>query len=168
MLPLGALRGTPLCACSLPCGTHWADVGEGPAPEGARSPHGGCCCAGGEYDLKLGTSERGERTPAAQLALPPFHHLLLVFGGPEGLERCLANDALGGWHADPAELFHRYLNTCFDQGSRCGGVLVVGWMTVNHGNYVCCSEITFCNEGGTGLSVNGAASLLRLINADKT
>lgn len=44
--------------------------------------------------------------------------MLLVFGGPEGLERCLQNDPLGGWHADPAELFDRYLNTCFQQGSR--------------------------------------------------
>ncbi|GAB4822595.1 hypothetical protein N2152v2_009641 [Parachlorella kessleri] len=76
------------------------------------------CPFPGGYDLKVGTSERGERTPSCSLQLPPFRHLLVVFGGPEGLEHCLQHDPLGGWHADPAELFDRYLNTCFDQGSR--------------------------------------------------
>ncbi|EFN50592.1 hypothetical protein CHLNCDRAFT_135058 [Chlorella variabilis] len=51
----------------------------------------------GGYSLTVGTSERGERTPACQLDLGAFRHLLVVFGGPQGLE---------------------YLNTCFDQGSR--------------------------------------------------
>lgn len=66
----------------------------------------------------MGTSERGERVAACELQLGPFRHLLLAFGGPEGLEACLAQDPLGGWHADPRELFDRYINTCFDQGSR--------------------------------------------------
>jgi methyltransferase len=68
------------------------------------------CPFDGGYDLTIGTSERGDVGSAA-LGLPRFSHALVVFGGPEGLERCLG----GG---DPRGLFHRYLNTCERQGSR--------------------------------------------------
>eukprot|EP00887_Chlorella_sp_A99_P003984 scaffold11.g3984.t1 len=77
-----------------------------------------CPFSGGGYDLTLGTSERGERTPARDLRLPRFRRLLLVLGGPDGLEAALQADPWATRHAAPAELFGRYLNTCFDQGSR--------------------------------------------------
>lgn len=72
----------------------------------------------GGYSLTVGTSERGERTPACQLDLGAFRHLLVVFGGPQGLEYALQHDELANKHGCPSELFDRYLNTCFDQGSR--------------------------------------------------
>lgn len=79
----------------------------------------GCPFPGGEYDLKLGTSEHGERTPIAKLEFPKYKHCLIAFGGPQGLEAALKTDAiLSGRHESPAELTDRYLNTCFDQGSR--------------------------------------------------
>lgn len=78
----------------------------------------GECPFPGGYDLTVGTSERGERSPACQLRLGGFRHLLIVFGGPQGLEYALQTDGLTGQHSCPSELFGRYLNTCFDQGSR--------------------------------------------------
>lgn len=77
----------------------------------------GCPFPGG-YDLTVGTSERGEQTPSCQLRFPAFNHALIVFGGPQGLEYCLQNDAWRGRHAEPSTLFQRYVNTCHDQGSR--------------------------------------------------
>ena len=53
-------------------------------------------------------------------ALPRFDHLLVVFGGVEGLEPAVAaeeNLAAAGVH-DPASLFDHYLNLCPRQGSR--------------------------------------------------
>ncbi|KAF8058136.1 Spo [Scenedesmus sp. PABB004] len=71
----------------------------------------------GGYDLKLGTSERGQAVPPGHLALPRFRHALVAFGGPEGLEAAAAADrALGG--RDAPELFDLWLNTCPAQGSR--------------------------------------------------
>lgn len=77
----------------------------------------GCPFLGG-YDLTVGTSEHGEQTPSSSLRLPKFEHLLVVFGGPTGLEPVLASDPYGKQHASPGQLFDRYINTCFDQGSR--------------------------------------------------
>ena len=49
-----------------------------------------------EYDFKLGTSERGEKhrdwAAPAPKGLPRFQHLLVAFGGPEGLERAVEQD----------------------------------------------------------------------------
>jgi predicted SPOUT superfamily RNA methylase MTH1 len=44
----------------------------------------------------------------------------VAFGGPEGLERCAANDKRLSKKAEPpaAGLFDAYLNTCPGQGSR--------------------------------------------------
>ena len=72
----------------------------------------------GGYDLTVGTSEHGEQTPSSSLHLPKFEHLLVVFGGPTGLEPVLASDPYGKQHASPGQLFDRYVYTCFDQGSR--------------------------------------------------
>ncbi|CAL5221849.1 g4109 [Coccomyxa viridis] len=47
----------------------------------------------GGYDLKIGTSERGEKQSAAQLKLPEHEHALIAFGGPLGLEDCYERDS---------------------------------------------------------------------------
>lgn len=72
----------------------------------------------GGYDLKIGTSERGEETPSCELCFPSYNHALIVLGGPQGLEYCLMNDYLHSEHSEPSTLFDRYLNVCFNQGSR--------------------------------------------------
>lgn len=53
-------------------------------------------------------AERGERTPQCELDLGPFRHLLVVFGGPQGLEYALQHDELARQHASPSELFDRW------------------------------------------------------------
>ena len=75
------------------------------------------CPYEGGYDFTLGTSEHG--TPVDSTALPSFQHLLLVFGGVEGLEPAIAADEeLSACGADPSSIFDRYLNLCPVQGSR--------------------------------------------------
>ncbi|KAK9532381.1 hypothetical protein VZT92_009765 [Zoarces viviparus] len=67
------------------------------------------------YDLTIGTSEKGGNMD--QVALSPFKHLLVVFGGLQGLEASVDTDQ----HlevTDPSVLFDLYLNTCPGQGSR--------------------------------------------------
>ncbi|XP_031716141.1 putative methyltransferase C9orf114 homolog [Anarrhichthys ocellatus] len=67
------------------------------------------------YDLTIGTSEKGGNMD--QAALSPFKHLLVVFGGLQGLEASVDTDQ----HlqvTDPSVLFDLYLNTCPGQGSR--------------------------------------------------
>lgn len=51
------------------------------------------------------------------LELPRFRHLLVAFGGPEGLEDCMARDKRMTKQA-PVDVFDLYLNTCPGQGSR--------------------------------------------------
>ncbi len=51
------------------------------------------------------------------LELPRYRHLLIAFGGPEGLEDCLAHDKRLT-KTTTADLFDLYLNTCPGQGSR--------------------------------------------------
>lgn len=51
------------------------------------------------------------------LELPRFRHLLVAFGGPEGLEDCLAHDKRLT-KSSVSDVFDLYLNTCPDQGSR--------------------------------------------------
>ncbi|XP_017263396.1 putative methyltransferase C9orf114 homolog [Kryptolebias marmoratus] len=67
------------------------------------------------YDLTVGTSERG--TNVDQATLSPFKHLLVVFGGLQGLEASVDAD-LNLDATDPSLLFDMYLNTCPSQGSR--------------------------------------------------
>ncbi|XP_028394946.1 putative methyltransferase C9orf114 homolog [Dendronephthya gigantea] len=67
------------------------------------------------YDLTIGTSERG--TAIDEIELKKFQHLLIVFGGLQGLEASLESDeSLNAM--DPSSLFHHYINTCPEQGSR--------------------------------------------------
>ncbi|XP_041826358.1 putative methyltransferase C9orf114 homolog [Melanotaenia boesemani] len=67
------------------------------------------------YDLTIGTSERGSSLDQAKLS--PFKHLLVVFGGLQGLEASLDADQNLDV-TDPSVLFDLYLNTCPGQGSR--------------------------------------------------
>lgn len=70
-----------------------------------------------KYDLTLGTSEKG--SPIAELSFPKqsFKHMLIVFGGVEGLEYALENDE-SSKEGDVSTLFDHYVNTCPSQGSR--------------------------------------------------
>jgi predicted SPOUT superfamily RNA methylase MTH1 len=65
----------------------------------------------------VGTSERGSIQSACELQLPPHQHLLVAFGGPQGLEDCLNRDTQKP-AADVRELFDVWVNTCPGQGSR--------------------------------------------------
>ncbi|XP_033951852.1 putative methyltransferase C9orf114 homolog [Pseudochaenichthys georgianus] len=67
------------------------------------------------YDLTIGTSEKGSNLD--QSTLSPFKHLLVVFGGLQGLEASVDTDQ-NLEVTDPSVLFDLYLNTCPDQGSR--------------------------------------------------
>ncbi|CAM6082943.1 unnamed protein product [Calypogeia fissa] len=69
------------------------------------------------YDYGIGTSEHGEKPNSADFVIPPFKHLLIVFGGVTGLEWSLKQDT--NIEVDEVSyLFDRYLNTCPAQGSR--------------------------------------------------
>ncbi|XP_071321314.1 putative methyltransferase C9orf114 homolog [Trachinotus anak] len=67
------------------------------------------------YDVTIGTSERGSSMD--QTTLSPFKHLLVVFGGLQGLEASVDADQNLDV-TDPSVLFDLYLNTCPGQGSR--------------------------------------------------
>ncbi|KAK9866650.1 hypothetical protein WJX84_000349 [Apatococcus fuscideae] len=69
------------------------------------------------YDLKIGTSERGDVSPAKDLRLPAARHVLVAFGGPLGLEHC-QRAAGKGDGSEVGAMFDVYLNTCPKQGSR--------------------------------------------------
>lgn len=67
----------------------------------------------------FGDGAHGKRTGASEFALPPFRHLLLVFGGVEGLEPVVAaDDELCEFEDEMQHLFDHYLNLCPNQGSR--------------------------------------------------
>eukprot|EP01065_Artemidia_motanka_P022319 TRINITY_DN26520_c0_g1_i2.p1 TRINITY_DN26520_c0_g1~~TRINITY_DN26520_c0_g1_i2.p1 ORF type:complete len:465 (+),score=96.42 TRINITY_DN26520_c0_g1_i2:127-1521(+) len=81
---------------------------------------------GGRYDVILGTSERGVDCTAPGFELPGVRgqkkppRVLVVFGGPQGLESAIAADtALQGLSPDkPGEIFDCWVNVLPDQGSR--------------------------------------------------
>jgi len=75
------------------------------------------CPHEGGYDLKVGTSERGERLGNKKLS--KFRHLLIVFGGVGGLEEALQDEGSGYPGGTAAStLFDRYLNIVPHQTSR--------------------------------------------------
>lgn len=92
------------------------------------------CPHAGGYDLSIGTSEHGETSLHSQgvgkggggsngstssLELPSFKHLVVVFGGVEGLEPVVAKEeGLAEVEDDVPALFDHYLNLCPNQGSR--------------------------------------------------
>lgn len=78
----------------------------------------------GGYDMSIGTSERGTSASKAfpSFKKPKFDHLLIVFGGPRGLEYAAMNDQeLGGMGISGGrtkELFDHWVNVLPNQGSR--------------------------------------------------
>ncbi|KAI2617188.1 DUF171-domain-containing protein [Hypoxylon sp. NC1633] len=81
----------------------------------------------GGYDLSIGTSERGiyipEAFPEKKKKDPAtFNHLLIVFGGPRGLEYAASNDpelnGMGIVKGRTKELFDHWVNILPGQGSR--------------------------------------------------
>jgi len=74
----------------------------------------------GEYDLTVGTSERGACSlEDAGFALPPFKRALLVLGGVHGLEAAVDQDEnLKVAAQDTGKLFDLWANVCPGQGSR--------------------------------------------------
>ncbi|KAL4216558.1 putative methyltransferase C9orf114 [Mactra antiquata] len=69
------------------------------------------------YDVTIGTSERGDSVDDFVLENKDFKHVLIVFGGVNGLETSLEADEKLDVD-DPSLLFQHYLNTCPGQGSR--------------------------------------------------
>lgn len=78
----------------------------------------------GGYDLSIGTSERGapvaKEFPASKRV--QFNHVLIVFGGPRGIEYAAMNDEeLGGMGIQGGktrELFDHWVDVMPNQGSR--------------------------------------------------
>jgi methyltransferase len=76
------------------------------------------------YDMSIGTSERGLLLSRAfpEHKRVNFNHLLLVFGGPRGLEYAAMNDRelsdLGIGGPRTKELFDHWVNVLPNQGSR--------------------------------------------------
>ncbi len=76
------------------------------------------------YDISFGTSERGIPASEAFPASQPlqFNHLLIVFGGPRGLEYAAMNDPdlgkLGIGGGKIKDLFDHWTNVLPNQGSR--------------------------------------------------
>ena len=94
------------------------------------------CPYEGGYDLKVGTSERGDvsiddpkfvlgKKPTAKKAKADrdesdhFDHLLIVFGGVAGIEECVdADESMVLSGEDSKKLFDVWVNVCPYQGSR--------------------------------------------------
>jgi methyltransferase len=75
----------------------------------------------GKYDLKIGTSERGDRSVEdTKFNLPPsYQHSLIVFGGIAGIEECVdADESIKVSGSQSRTLFDVWLNICPYQGSR--------------------------------------------------
>mmetsp|Transcript_6727 Transcript_6727/g.9769 ORF Transcript_6727/g.9769 Transcript_6727/m.9769 type:complete len:444 (-) Transcript_6727:67-1398(-) len=82
-----------------------------------------CPYEGGKYDLKVGTSERGDDVSHAlnndKKKLPRFQHMIMVFGGIAGIEECIdADESISIPGSQTRTLFDLWLNTCPHQGSR--------------------------------------------------
>lgn len=67
------------------------------------------------YDLTIGTSDKGSSVD--EFDCPKYKHLLIMFGGLQGLESALENDNVLDAD-DPKLLFDYYLNTLPEQGSK--------------------------------------------------
>lgn len=78
------------------------------------------CPYEGGYDLKIGTSERGDSNlDSNNFTLPKYRHALIVFGGVAGIEECVDADEtskLPG--SESKKLFDLWVNVCPYQGSR--------------------------------------------------
>ncbi|XP_076258292.1 28S rRNA (uridine-N(3))-methyltransferase [Rhynchophorus ferrugineus] len=67
------------------------------------------------YDISIGTSDKGASVD--NFECPKYKHLLVMFGGLQGLEAALENDNVLDAD-DPSLLFDYYLNTLPQQGSK--------------------------------------------------
>ncbi|KAI0138297.1 putative RNA methyltransferase [Pestalotiopsis sp. NC0098] len=84
------------------------------------------CPYDGGYDLSIGTSERGRPLSDAFASKKKeplkFNHLIVVFGGPRGLEYAAENDPalqeMGIIRGKTKELFDHWVNILPGQGSR--------------------------------------------------
>lgn len=78
------------------------------------------CPYPGGYDLSIGTSERGEDIHAPSFELKPFKHLILFFGGLQGLEAGIETDETLAQTrgSDPEHIFDKYINVVVGQGCR--------------------------------------------------
>lgn len=78
------------------------------------------CPFEGGYDLKIGTSERGDRNVEEKnFQVPKYEHSLIVFGGVAGIEECVdADESIKLPGSQSKKLFDMWLNTCPYQGSR--------------------------------------------------
>merc|ERR1712228_18640 len=73
------------------------------------------------YDAIIGTSDKGKNVYDNAFGIPKFKHLLIVFGGPNGLESCVLNKGKDGKRMklkNPELLFDEYINVCPFQGTR--------------------------------------------------
>ncbi|KAH8297189.1 hypothetical protein KR044_006237, partial [Drosophila immigrans] len=71
----------------------------------------------GGYDVTVGTSDRGTSVHEVPSKSYLFNHMLIVFGGLQGLEEALTNDEKLTVD-DPEMLFDHYVNVLPKQGSR--------------------------------------------------
>ncbi|KAH8371013.1 hypothetical protein KR093_005935, partial [Drosophila rubida] len=71
----------------------------------------------GGYDVTVGTSDRGTNVQEVPSKSLQFNHMLIVFGGLQGLEEALSNDEKLTVD-DPEMLFDHYVNVLPKQGSR--------------------------------------------------
>lgn len=75
------------------------------------------CQYKGGYDLTIGTSDKGTSIDEIEVKSLEYHHCLIVFGGLAGLEAAVDVDPYLDVD-DPSLVFHKYVNTCPQQGSR--------------------------------------------------
>lgn len=76
------------------------------------------CPFEGGYDLKIGTSDRGDIVDKVVKSMPRnYSHLLVVFGGLRGIEAAHESDESLSFVEDTKDLFDHYINTCPNQGS---------------------------------------------------
>jgi predicted SPOUT superfamily RNA methylase MTH1 len=75
------------------------------------------CPYEGGYDMTVGTSERGQNVYSDDFKFPEFKHLLIVFGGLNGIEEGIVGDETVR-EIRPEAFFKLYLNTVPNQGSR--------------------------------------------------
>ncbi|XP_030558218.1 putative methyltransferase C9orf114 [Drosophila novamexicana] len=71
----------------------------------------------GGYDVTIGTSDRGASVHDVPSKSIEYNHILIVFGGLQGLEEALANDEKLTVD-EPELLFDHYVNVLPKQGSR--------------------------------------------------
>lgn len=78
------------------------------------------CPFDGGYDISIGTSERGADAKSLDAILPTWNHLLVVFGGPTGLEPALKADRelQGAGVGKVKDVFDHWVNLVQSQGSR--------------------------------------------------